>query len=241
MKTDCDTILTPAFLRWFPSVFTAGRGGYGGKLQNLIFNYYYVVCRYNIFHFLTHCEYLQFSFLRNIPQQNKAMSFTRHKVFEWANKFGVNHRGLFNVGATWFGRPRKVLDAAALAANFTTRLLNEAFPPDGLNEWPRWYVGVSSMYGQVINNRKAGSPKEYLATETRQWLSMLLLRKQDQLPLLIGQQAKPDQFSMLFIYIVFNIQHSSTNTKITEDSIMKSILLVWIQQMLGMSCVFICL
>ena len=77
------------------------------------------------------------------------MAFTRQKVYEWARKFNIKHRGLFNLGASWYGRPRKVIDAARIAANFTVRLLNEAFPDGEVNEWPKWYVGVASMYGQV--------------------------------------------------------------------------------------------
>jgi hypothetical protein len=72
----------------------------------------------------------------------------------WAERFKIRHRGLFNLGATWYAPPRQVLDAAKFAVNFTVHLYNYGFPNNPnkvpLVDWPLWYYGVSSMYGQAL-------------------------------------------------------------------------------------------
>lgn len=77
---------------------------------------------------------------------------TRMRVHRWAARLGYPHRGLFNLGATWYGPPDQVIQAAQLAYNVTVELHERAFGPDVKDKgWPLWHQGVSSMYGQEIS------------------------------------------------------------------------------------------
>jgi len=79
------------------------------------------------------------------------MYVTQQRLHEWAEKFGFRHRGLHNLGATWYGAPDLVLEAARIAANVTMQMHERAFVDSVKDQgWPRWHKGVSSMYGQEI-------------------------------------------------------------------------------------------
>mmetsp|Transcript_19688 Transcript_19688/g.33840 ORF Transcript_19688/g.33840 Transcript_19688/m.33840 type:complete len:354 (+) Transcript_19688:111-1172(+) len=108
LKTDCDTLVTPAFARWFPRLAHVGVGHYAGMRE------------------------------------------TRANLVQWAGKFGVRHRGLMNLGATWYAEPALLCEVAHAAAQFSIELYNNAFPDRNVTMWPRWWYGVSSMYGQEL-------------------------------------------------------------------------------------------
>jgi hypothetical protein len=98
------------------------------------------------------------AFARWIPQAffvGKAayahMFDTQRDLHSWAEKLGYKHRGLHNLGATWYGDPHIILEAARIAANVTMVMHRKAFVESVKNQgWPRWHKGVSSMYGQEI-------------------------------------------------------------------------------------------
>ena len=105
---------------------------------------------------------------------------TRERIVWWATKFGYQHAGLFDLGATWYAPPALIREAARIASNLTVLLHEQAFNEfsgnfnetgcccrgrrgrkGGLDnflhvsasvcvEWPRWHRGVASMYAQEI-------------------------------------------------------------------------------------------
>lgn len=70
----------------------------------------------------------------------------RNKLTRIAEKWGIKHGGMHNVGSTWLGPARQVIDVATHTVEYTRRLLREEFT-DGDGEWPNWFRGVASMYG----------------------------------------------------------------------------------------------
>lgn len=79
------------------------------------------------------------------------MMETQHRLVAWAEENGYKHRGVHNLGATWYGWPTLIIEAARLAAQITAELHATAFnDANGKIGWPRWHKGVSSMYAQEI-------------------------------------------------------------------------------------------
>jgi hypothetical protein len=76
---------------------------------------------------------------------------TQQRIHAWSERLGYRHRGIHQLGATWYGPPDLVLVAARIAANVTMVLHAQAFTEGAKDEgWPRWHRGVSSMYAQEI-------------------------------------------------------------------------------------------
>ena len=73
---------------------------------------------------------------------------TRMNIAKWSARFGLIHRGLHDLGATWYAPPAQLMNAIRLASNITTMLRQYAFSPS--SQWPRWTPGVASMYAQEM-------------------------------------------------------------------------------------------
>lgn len=79
----------------------------------------------------------------------------RQRIVALAADYGLNHHGLTNVGATWYGATDVVRRAAALSEMICRDLLNGQFREDE-GKWPGWFRGVASMYaGEIAVNHLA--------------------------------------------------------------------------------------
>ncbi|MDQ3285884.1 MAG: glycosyltransferase [Actinomycetota bacterium] len=79
----------------------------------------------------------------------------RQRIRDIAVRYGLVHRGLTNVGSTWYGPTEAVRRAGAFAEMLTKHILTHYFS-DHEGEWPGWYRGVASMYaGEIAVNHCA--------------------------------------------------------------------------------------
>lgn len=74
--------------------------------------------------------------------------YTRHIIAKWAARLNFTHRGMHDLGATWYAPPDQLVTATRVAADLTRVLRRDAFTPN--SSWPRWHRGVASMYAQEI-------------------------------------------------------------------------------------------
>jgi hypothetical protein len=134
MRTDADTFVTPAFVRWRPTLFHTGVGGY--------------------------------CFLEG----------TQKRLVEWAGRLGVRHRGMHNLGASWYGPARDVRRAARLTARLTAELYEHAFDnKQNTTGWPLWHYGVALLYGSELALNElfaAVTPTAMIDTPTNQHISI---------------------------------------------------------------------
>lgn len=93
-----------------------------------------------------------------------------------AADFGLQHRGVTNVGSTWYGPTAQVRRAALISEMMTRYILNHYFLTEK-GEWPGWFAGVTLLYageiavnhcapeGQLSNLLDAGSTSDIVVTE----------------------------------------------------------------------------
>jgi len=77
-----------------------------------------------------------------------AYAFTdevKNSILRVSNHFGLNHRGLHNLGSTHYGKPDQVREVCRLAVTIAEYLLTEEFKKTE-GKWPGWYRGVTTMY-----------------------------------------------------------------------------------------------
>lgn len=67
------------------------------------------------------------------------------RIKEFALRNGYTHKGIHNVGATWYGSGALVVQLAQSTMEIARKLNKEEF-----GEWPNWYKGVLSMYASEI-------------------------------------------------------------------------------------------
>ena len=88
----------------------------------------------------------------------------RQRLRDIAAQYGLVHRGLTNVGSTWYGPTDVVRRACAFAEMLMKHILTHYFADDD-GEWPGWYRWVTSMYaGEIAVNHCApdAQPSELL-------------------------------------------------------------------------------
>ena len=73
----------------------------------------------------------------------------RQRIRDIAARYGLVHRGLTNVGSTWYGPTGAVRRAGAFAEILTKHILTHYFS-DHEGEWPGWYRGVALLYAAEI-------------------------------------------------------------------------------------------
>jgi hypothetical protein len=73
----------------------------------------------------------------------------QQRIRDLAAEYGLVHRGLTNVGATWYGPTAVVRRAAAFTELLTKHLLTDDFASDP-GQWPGWYRGVAMKYAAEI-------------------------------------------------------------------------------------------
>lgn len=76
----------------------------------------------------------------------------RRRLREVAAEYGLVHRGMTNIGSTWYGQTAAVRRVAGLAEMLTRYLLTSHFASDA-GAWPGWYRGVALLYaGEIAVN-----------------------------------------------------------------------------------------
>ena len=73
----------------------------------------------------------------------------RDNIRRIARKFGLEHRGITNIGSTIYGEPQLVRDVCGLAAEVCKYIRTVEFKDD-MGTWPSWYGGVSLLYATEI-------------------------------------------------------------------------------------------
>lgn len=77
------------------------------------------------------------------------------RVRDVAAEYGLVHRGMTNIGSTWYGPTAVVRRAAGFAEMLTRHLLTHHFASEP-GEWPGWYRGVALKYaGEIAVNHCA--------------------------------------------------------------------------------------
>ncbi|CDW54785.1 hypothetical protein TTRE_0000305501 [Trichuris trichiura] len=90
------------------------------------------------------------------------VDFTRKHLEEVANRLGYRHRGIHNIGSTWFGKAELLANLSTYAVSLTMKLFDTEFDPKAHPEiaafmrfsvhgqWAEWWRPTSSMYAQEI-------------------------------------------------------------------------------------------
>jgi hypothetical protein len=73
----------------------------------------------------------------------------RDNIQRVAQRFGLTHRGVTNVGSALYGPPKLVREICRLATDLTRYIRTVEFKDDR-GTWPSWYFGVASMYATEI-------------------------------------------------------------------------------------------
>lgn len=79
----------------------------------------------------------------------------RHRIVAIAERYGLTHRGVTNIGSTWYGPTDVIRRAAAFAEMLTKHIVTHEFAEDE-GQWPGWYRGVALLYaGEIAVNHCA--------------------------------------------------------------------------------------
>jgi len=79
---------------------------------------------------------------------------TIDNILRISRALNMNHRGIHNIGSTWFARSETILELGQSALACAQHLLQDEFREQG--EWPRWYAQVSTMYaGEIALNHSS--------------------------------------------------------------------------------------
>lgn len=73
----------------------------------------------------------------------------KENVRRIADKFGLKHRGVSNVGSTLYGKTPLMKEVCELATDLCKYIRTVEFRDD-LGAWPSWYAGVSLLYATEI-------------------------------------------------------------------------------------------
>ena len=83
---------------------------------------------------------------------------------------GLRHRGVHNVGSTWYGPAEQIVEVGRLTARLLRKLLDEEFR-EFAGEWPGWFRGVAALYASEIaanhlidDIRRDGEQLDYSST-----------------------------------------------------------------------------
>ena len=79
----------------------------------------------------------------------------RQRLRNISAEYGLVHRGMTNVGMTWYGPTQLVRRTCAFAELIAKHIITQQFATDE-GKWPGWYRGVSVMYsGEIAVNHCA--------------------------------------------------------------------------------------
>jgi hypothetical protein len=84
----------------------------------------------------------------------------RQRIREIAARYGLMHRGVTNVGSTWYGPTEVIRRASAFTEMLVKHILTHYFASDE-GAWPGWYRGVTLLYaGEIAVNHCAPDVKQ---------------------------------------------------------------------------------
>jgi hypothetical protein len=79
----------------------------------------------------------------------------RQRLRNISAEYGLVHRGMTNVGMTWYGPTAQVRRTCAFAEMIAKHIITQQFATEE-GKWPGWYRGVSVMYsGEIAVNHCA--------------------------------------------------------------------------------------
>jgi hypothetical protein len=73
----------------------------------------------------------------------------KYNIKKIAQRFGLNHQGIHNIGSTHYGPPHLIRNVCKLSTLLSNHILTNEFT-DSQGMWPGWYEGVTSMYSNEI-------------------------------------------------------------------------------------------
>ena len=73
----------------------------------------------------------------------------RQRLCDISAAFGFEHRGMVNVGSTWYGPTALVRRVSAISELVTRHILANCFTTDN-GQWPGWYREVALLYGGEV-------------------------------------------------------------------------------------------
>ncbi len=75
----------------------------------------------------------------------------KDNILRVARALNMNHRGVHNIGSTWYATARNMVEVTQSALDCSQHLLHEEFAEVGA--WPDWYAMVTTMYaGEIALN-----------------------------------------------------------------------------------------
>lgn len=75
--------------------------------------------------------------------------FVREKLLNLSHQFGLDHKGMHNIGTSHYGDPELICSVCEVSTVISIYLLTNDFKEyEGL--WPGWYKGVITMYSNEI-------------------------------------------------------------------------------------------
>lgn len=76
---------------------------------------------------------------------------TKDNILRISHDLDMRHRGIHNIGSTWFANAQTIVETGKSALACAQHLLQHEFHDHG--EWPRWYALVTTMYaGELALN-----------------------------------------------------------------------------------------
>lgn len=75
--------------------------------------------------------------------------YTKEKIVNIANRMGLRHKHIFNVGSTHYGNATLVREVSKLSMEVAKYIFKYEFLGDE-GKWPSWYKGVTTMYASEI-------------------------------------------------------------------------------------------
>ncbi|RBP88737.1 hypothetical protein DFO70_11361 [Cytobacillus firmus] len=76
-------------------------------------------------------------------------SEVQSKLMELSRLFGLNHRGIHNIGTSHYGKTKQIKKVCELSLLISECILAAEFY-ESEGSWPGWYRGVTSMYSSEI-------------------------------------------------------------------------------------------
>ena len=79
---------------------------------------------------------------------------TKDRLYRVARTLDMGHRGIHNIGSTWFARSEIMIELGRSSIECVKHFLHKEFSSTG--EWPEWFSGVVLLYaGELaLNNSK---------------------------------------------------------------------------------------
>ncbi|MGI9659408.1 MAG: GlcNAc-transferase family protein, partial [Gaiellaceae bacterium] len=82
----------------------------------------------------------------------------RERLRALADELGFAHKGMHDLGSSWYGPAGDLLRAVELARDFALHIFKQFEQSGDGGEWPDWWQGVSTLYGGELALNKLFEP-----------------------------------------------------------------------------------